>query len=110
MAVLGVPCSTFSAARIGGDGVNDPAPVRGRAAHERVGRTGLSAMQQREVDNANELVARSVAIARAVMAAGGEVLFENPCDRGSTDDEDSVVRDRYRAEWRDHAPLWLHVR
>ena len=107
-AVLGVPCSTFSAARIGGDGVTAPAPVRGRQPHERCGLSGLTPMQQNEVDNANKLVARSVELARAIVAAGGEVLFENPCDRGSTDDEDSTVRDRYRAQWSSHAPLWLH--
>ena len=50
VAVLGVPCSTFSAARIGGDGANDPAPVRGRAHEARAGLPGLDAMQQRELD------------------------------------------------------------
>ena len=108
VAVLGVPCSTFSAARIGGDGVDAPAPVRGRRMDLRDGLRNLTDMQQREVDNANELVTRSVAIARAVVRAGGDVLFENPCDRGGVDDEDSVVRNRFRAEWGDHAPLWLH--
>ena len=107
-AVLGVPCSTFSAARIGGDGITAPAPVRGRSPHERRGLPGLTSLQKREVDNANQLVERSAALARAVAAAGGDVLFENPCDRGSTDDEDSTVRDRYRMRWRMHAPLWLH--
>ena len=107
-AVLGVPCSTFSAARIGGDGVTAPAPVRGRQSHELCGLPGLTRLQQTEVDNANKLVERSVELARAVVASGGQVLFENPCDRGSTDDEDSTVRDRYRAQWSAHAPLWLH--
>ena len=108
VAVLGVPCSTFSVARIGGDGINTPAPVRGRATQLRCGLCNLTALQQKEVDNANALVSRSVEIARAVLRAGGDVLFENPCDRGSRDDEDSVVRDRYKAKWADHAPLWLH--
>jgi hypothetical protein len=69
------------------------------------GLPNLSTPLQRQVDRSNELVRRTVIIARAIMS-NGDVCFENPCDRGGYDDEDSVVRSLYQEEWSTHGPLW----
>ena len=74
-------------------GIDAPAPVRDRDNPLKL--EGLNSAQQREVDNANLLVERSVEIAKEITKAGGSVIFENPCDRGDNESEDSIIRDRY---------------
>ena len=66
----------------------------------------LTPEERREVGVANTLVERSVQLARAIVARGGHVLFENPPDRGDCTSDDSVIRRLYQQEWGDHAPLW----
>ena len=104
--IFGVPCSTFSVARIGADGINEPTSIRDRENPK--GITELTTEQQKELDNANLLVERSVIIALAIANRGGSVLFENPCDRGDRTAQDSIIRDRYEVRYKDHASLWNH--
>ena len=86
MGVFGVPCSTFSVARIKTQGDEEgegPRPVRGRQANEREGKRKLTREEQYEVKVANMLVNRSVELAMAIAHSGGGVIFENPSDRGN---------------------------
>ena len=50
----------------------------------------------------NLLVERSVAIARALQASGGQFIVENPVTRSDPS------TDRFRWRWRSHASLWMH--
>ena len=61
-----------------------------------------------ETYNANLLVERSVELAREIVKAGGGVIFENPCDRGDNESEDSMIRDRFETRFTEHAPLRKH--
>ena len=102
---FGVPCSTFSIVRsVEVEGTKGATVVRNRDNIK--GLPDLPPPLQRQVDRSNELVRRTVTIARAIVLRGGDVCFENPCDRGGYDDEDSVVRSLYQEEWRTHGPLW----
>ena len=106
--VFGIPCSTFSVARIH-DGKSrenaGPSCVRDRD-HKR-GLEGLDRSQQREVDNANKLVQRSIELATMICKTGGAVIFENPSDRGNPSAEDSAVRSLFEDRWKAHCPLWI---
>ena len=110
--VFGVPCSTFSVARIPDPTAppahpTGPTCVRGRDATDRHGLPGLDASQQREVDRANELMRLSVHLATLIHGKGGAVVFENPPDRGCADSPDSVLRGLYEPKFANHCPLWL---
>jgi ribonuclease HI len=110
--VFGVPCSTFSVARIP-DPANPnshtgPMPVRARAPGERLGLASLTVQQRREVNNANLLVERSAHLATLICQSGGAIIFENPPDRANPTSHDSVVRSLYDPKWSSHCPLWLH--
>ena len=102
---FGVPCSTFSVVRMDEDTDTGGAVVV-RDRYNILGLPGLPPHLQRQVDRSNQLVDRAVTIARAIVEHGGDVCFENPCDRGGQDDEDSVVRSLYQKEWGAHGPLW----
>ena len=65
VGVMIVPCSTFSVARIGSNGIDAPGPVRDRT--NPTGLNQLNPLQQTELDNANCLVERSIEIARAIV-------------------------------------------
>ncbi len=108
VGVFGIPCSTFSVARINNESSQEggPKPVRNREPTNRMGLTGLNENQLREVQNANLLMLRSIELATAICQHGGQVIFENPVDRGNHDSHDSVVRDRHDPAWAQHAPLW----
>ena len=107
VGIFGTPCSTFSVARIGGTREDGPRQVRGLKDSELLGRSGLSPEEAREVDIANDLVERSILLARAIAASGGHVCFENPSDRGNSIAADPATRQLYQPEFADHAPLWL---
>ena len=101
--IIGTPCSTFSVARIPKNGVYDGGPRQLRDINRPGrGRTNLNLSDQRTLDLANILVERSVLIARAVRAAGGTFLIENPPTRSDPASE------LYRWMWRSHASLWMH--
>ena len=105
--VFGVPCSTFSVARIPDPTATPAHPtgptcVRGRDATDRHGLPGLDASQHREVYRANELMRRSVHLATLIHGKGGAVVFENPPDRGCADSPDSVVRGLYEPKFANH--------
>ena len=110
--IFGTPCSTFSVVRMMGNATGKPSgprQIRGRAAHERLGRhVALTDAERRELRIADTLVERSCELAVAIVSAGGNVLFENPCDRGGIDSDDSLLRGLYNSQWKDHSPLWLH--
>ena len=102
-AILGTPCGTFSVARIpkhGDASHGRPEPLRDDAHVE--GLPGLPDFLQRKLDDSNLLVERSVAIARAMRAAGGQFIIENPVTRSDPS------TDHYRWVWRSHASLWMH--
>ena len=102
-AIIGTPCSTFSVARIPKNGVYDGGPRQLRdISRPGLGRKGLSLSDQRVLDFSNILVERSVLIARAIRAAGGSFIIENPATRSDP------KSDLYRWMWRSHASLWLH--
>ena len=109
--IFGIPCSTFSVARIPDPSTsgphNGPLPVRGRAPNEREGLASLTAQQLREVHNANKLAERSIHLATLICQQNGAVIFENPPDRANRDSHDSVVRGLYNPKWYNHCPLWL---
>ena len=101
--VFGIPCSTCSIVRFLAGG---PRPVRNRRSDHLHGRPDLTPQERREVQLANEMVRRSILLAKAIARTGGEVLFENPSDRGGVNDADPKVRDIYQQEWANHVPLW----
>ena len=73
VGVFGVPCSTFSVARIGANGINEPKSIRDRENPK--GITNLTTEQQTELDTSNLLIERSVEIALAIATRGWECLF-----------------------------------
>ena len=108
VGVFGIPCSTFSVARIRDEqsrGDAGPNCVRDRS-HKR-GLDGLDRSQQREVDNANKLVQRPIELATMICKTGGAVIFENPSDRGDSSADDSAVRSLFENRWKNHCPLWI---
>ena len=100
-AVIGTPCSTFSVARIFHPDA-EPGPPQVRDVEHPDGMDGLSLFWQLRVAASNLLVERSVAIARAIQAANGVFVIENPATRS-----DSKLH-LYRWRWRSHASLWMH--
>ena len=106
VGVMGIPCSTFSVARIGSNGIEAPGPVRDR--NNPTGLNHRTPLQQTELDNANQLVERSIEIAHAIIKNGGSVLFENPVDRGNKTATDTNTKDRYELRYKSHSPLWNH--
>ena len=49
----------------------------------------------------NDVTRRAAAILEAVARAGGEIIVENPADRGDTSSP------LFRWRWRHHVPIWL---
>ena len=96
--VAGVPCSTFSVARLRRDG---PPAVR-RLPHEGRGLRKPPPQHAHEAERANELAWRACAIAAAVQAAGGVYIVENPIDRSDAE-QSRRLRLGY---WPAHASLW----
>jgi hypothetical protein len=93
--LAGVPCNTWSVARLRPD--SRACQLRDRR-HPR-GKPSLGARDQRCVADANVLMERTLAIALAVHRAGGVFILEHPVDRAAG---------RYRSwEWRTHASLWF---
>ena len=84
------------------NGIDAPGPVRDR--NNPKGLNHLTPLQQTELDNANQLVERSIEIARAITKNGGSVLFENPVDRGNKTTTDTNTKDRYEHRYKNHAP------
>ena len=105
VGIFGVPCSSFSIARMA-DG-HGPNLIRTRREGELYGIPGLPPGIAYEVECANELMRRSVKLARALHEQGKPVIFENPPDRACEDHHDSVVRSLYNPDWSLHAPLWI---
>ena len=102
LLILGTPCGTFSVARISKDGIPDGGPVQLRAIDFPEGLPGLSEQDQRIIDDSNELVRRTVVLARAAHEAGASFIIENPATRSDP------KTDLYRWIWRSHASLWCH--
>ena len=96
---LGVPCSTYSVARIPSDGVPDDGPPQVRDCDFLLGIPGLEDGWQREVRAANDVTSRSMAIASAAVAANASVIIENPVSRG-------VGSPWYEPRYARHASLW----
>ena len=96
--IIGVPCSTFSVARLrpGGPPTVRQLPGEGR------GLINPPLHHEHEAERANELVWRSCAIAEATQASGGVFVIENPIDRS---DEETSRRLRL-GHWPRHASLW----
>ena len=65
------------------------------------GREGLGTKEAAYIARHNELVRRAVVILEAVVEAGGEIVIENPADRGDP------ATHLFRWRWRSHTPLWL---
>ena len=76
------------------------------ALRERQGKAALTLAQKREVLIANTLVERSLAIAKLILESNGEIVIENPCDRGDQLSSDYKLRDLFQSEYADHSPLW----
>ena len=107
LAFIGTPCSTYSVARFR-DGEGDARPLRRRSCGGRV--DGMTFAEGCKADEADLLVRRGIAIARAIVANDGDVIFENPVDRGDRALSDSLqprcpLRHRVFQE-ADHFPLW----
>ena len=93
--VAGIPCSTFSVARLR----PGPArPLRGRRG-QTLGLPGLTSSETWRVHEANVLAARAAALCEEVAIVGGDFVVENPIDRG-----DPGLRWVYSEP--DHCPLW----
>ena len=96
---LGVPCSTYSVARIRPDGVPDGGPPQVRDCDNVLGIPGLEAGWMREVRAANDVTSRSMAVASAAVASGASVIIENPVRRG-------VGSPWHEPRYSSHASLW----
>ena len=96
---LGVPCSTYSVARIPSDGFPDDGPPQVRDRDFPLGLPGLEDGWRREVRAANDVTSRSMAIASAAVAANAAVIIENPVSRG-------VGSPWYEPRYARHASLW----
>ena len=93
--IIGTPCGTFSVARIRVPGEEDDGPVQMRFRGDAEGRHSvLTEDQRQQLDMSNLLVERSVAIARALQASGGQFIVENPVTRSDPS------TDRFRWRWR----------
>ena len=101
-AIIGTPCGTFSVARIPKPGLPADGPPQVRSISHIHGLPGLSDYYRRQVEVSDVLVARSIAIARAVHARGGHFIIENPVTRSDP------ITEHYRWRWRSHASLWMH--
>lgn len=80
-ALIGIPCNTWSAARIGSTKYPKQLRSRFQGVH---GIKGLSADQQREVEHADDLGRRAFAFASILDRLGSAYIFEHPVDRGDT--------------------------
>ena len=100
-AVIGVPCSTFSVARIPRPG-QETGPPQVRSWWEPDGMEDISMLWHMRVAASNILVERSVAIARELRAVGASFIIENPPTRSDK------ASDLYRECWSSHASLWMH--
>ena len=105
-ALIGIPCGTFSVARIGAP-ENQPQQLRGRKLEEREGKPDNTRNQKREVLIANELIKRALTIAEIILNQKGNIIIENPIDRGDKNSSEKKIRDVYTDEYKDHCPLWL---
>ena len=94
------PCSTFSIARFiqPKNGSKGAKQVRSRS--HIAGLPGLGPVAQRQVQEANAIVNRTVAIILAAHLTGTEYIIENPSDRGDPSDADVYLHS-------DHGPVWL---
>ena len=92
------PCSTFSVARHFPKGKSSPRPVRNRRHVH--GLPDLPIGHRRELNSANRIIARTVALLAAGRRCGAEFVIENPCDRGNSNLTASFLH-------KDHCPLWL---
>ena len=108
LLVAGPPCSTFSVARFRSES-GDARPLRRRSCGGRI--DDMTFNERCRADEADLLVRRTLQLARAVVAAGGDVVIENPIDRGDEQLSDEV---RTRSpngvgvyDEPDHFPLWL---
>ena len=101
-AIIGTPCSTFSVARIRKHGEDQHGPEQLRSEAHVEGLPGLPDFLQQKVDVSNLLVERSVQLARAIKAVGGQFVIENPVTRSDPRSE------HYRWVWRSHGSLWMH--
>ena len=101
-AIIGIPCSTFSVARIRVPGRHDDGPVQLRDRERPEGIAEVSALDQQKLDESNKLIERSIELARAIRAAGGAFIIENPVTRSEP------ATPHFRWVWRSHASLWMH--
>ena len=108
LLVAGPPCSTFSVARFR-QGSGSARPLRRRSAGGTI--ADLTFEERCKVDEADLLLERTLGIAAAVIRAGGDVVIENPVDRG-----DPALSDRLAPRSQDgrgvhdepdHFPMWL---
>ena len=76
---LGIPCSTYSVARI--RQVSDGGPPQVRAIGAALGIPGLEDGWAREVRAANDVTEKSMIIATAAALTGAQVIIENPVGR-----------------------------
>ena len=76
---LGIPCSTYSVARI--RQVSDGGPPQVRAIGASLGIPGLEDGWAREVRAANDVTEKSMIIATAAALTGAQVIIENPVGR-----------------------------
>jgi hypothetical protein len=96
---LGIPCSTYSVARILIEGIADDGPPQVRDIWHIHGFPWLDAGWAREVRAANTVTARAVTLAADATFAGASVIIENPVCRG----EGSPA---YSPKYHDHGSLW----
>ena len=78
-ALIGIPCNTWSAARVGSS--RAPFQLRNRFGGIH-GVKGLSAAQRLEIERADELGRRAFAFALILERLGLAYIFEHPVDRG----------------------------
>ena len=96
---LGIPCSTYSVARIPqpGEPAEDPPQVRDR--WHPLGFPWLDDKWRREVRAANDVTDRAMSVAHVAARIGASVVIENPVWRG---EGSPWCKERFR----DHASLW----
>ena len=96
--IAGIPCSTFSVARLRPGG---PPAVRLRP-HEVRGLRVPPPRHEHEARKGNELAWRACAVAEAVHEVGGVYILENPIDRS----DETMSRELRLGHWPRHAALW----